>query len=78
MKIAQKSLLRIEKMLKYDKERISQPLLNLLKSDIFSVFDSYFEMNLEDISISYFVGEDGKYHFKFDVGARRMKRPTYF
>ena len=43
MKIAQKSLLRIEKMLKYDKERISQPLLNLLKSDIFSVFDSYFE-----------------------------------
>ncbi len=78
MKIAQKSLLRIEKMLKYDKERVSQPLLNLLKSDIFSVFDSYFEMSLEDISISYFVGEDGKYHFNLDVGARRMKRPTYF
>lgn len=78
MKIAQKSLLRIEKMLKYDKERVSQPLLNLLKSDIFSVFDSYFEMSLEDISISYFVGEDGKYHFKLDVGAKRMKRPTYF
>ena len=37
MKLAQKSLLRIEKMLKFDKERVSQPLLSLLKSDIYSV-----------------------------------------
>ena len=54
MKLAQKSLLRIEKMLKFDKERVSQPLLSLLKSDIYSVFDSYFETSLEDICISYF------------------------
>ena len=44
MKLAQKSLLRIEKMLKFDKERVSQPLLSLLKSDIYGVFDSYFEV----------------------------------
>ena len=78
MKLAQKSLLRIEKMLKFDKERVSQPLLSLLKSDIYGVFDSYFETSLEDITISYFVGEDGKYHFKLDIGAKRMKKPTYF
>lgn len=78
MKLAQKSLLRIEKMLKFDKERVSQPLLSLLKSDIYSVFDSYFETSLEDISISYFVGSDGKYHFRLDIGAKRMKKPTYF
>lgn len=78
MKLAQKSLLRIEKMLKFDKERVSQPLLSLLKSDIYGVFDSYFETSLEDISISYFVGSDGKYHFRLDIGAKRMKKPTYF
>ena len=78
MKLAQKSLLRIKKMLKFDKERVSQPLLSLLKSDIYGVFDSYFEPSLEDISISYFVGKDGKYHFRLDIGAKRMKKPTYF
>ena len=77
MKIAQKSMLRIKDILKKDKENVSRPLLSLIKSDFFSVMNRYFEVNLEDVFVSYYVGEDNKYHFEIKVTTNRLKKLNF-
>ncbi len=77
MKIAQKSMLRIKDILKKDKENVSRPLLSLIKSDIFSVMNRYFEVKLEDVFVSYYVGEDNKYHFEIKVTTNRLKKLNF-
>ncbi len=77
MKVAQKSMLRIKDILKKDKENVSRPLLSLIKSDIFSVMNRYFEVKLEDVFVSYYVGEDNKYHFEIKVTTNRLKKLNF-
>lgn len=77
MKIAQKSMLRIKDILKKDKENVSKPLLALIKSDIYSVMCGYFEVKLEDVLVSYYVGEDNKYHFEIKITSNRLKKLNY-
>ena len=77
MKIAQKSMLRIKDILKKDKENVSRPLLSLIKSDFFSVMNRYFEVKLEDVFVSYYVGEDNKYHFEIKVTTNRLKKLNF-
>jgi septum formation topological specificity factor MinE len=77
MKTAQKMTLRLKNMLKHDKEKVSQPLLNMLKSDIFQIVNNYFELRLEDMDISYFVDADGNYQFEIKLSSKRIKKANF-
>ena len=77
MKVAQKSANRLKNILKQDKEQISAHFLALIKSDIYSVLSSYLCLDLDDIYLSYYVGEDNKYHFDLNIVARNLKKINY-
>ena len=77
MKIAQKSLIRIKNILKKDKEKISQPLLNMIKSDLFNVVKSYLDVNQNDISIRYFINEEGIYEIDLKIKTNRIKKVQF-
>ena len=72
------SVNRLKEIIRFDKEKISKSLLSLIKSDVFSLFSSYFETDIKDVSINYFVGEDNKYHFKIDIVSTRVKKNVFF
>lgn len=78
MKIAQKSIMRMKNILKQDKESLSLPLLNMIKSDVYGVFSNYININPEDIEIKYFVDSDGFYDFELKMKASRIKKVNFF
>ena len=78
MKIAQKSLERLKDILKRDKENLSQPLLNMIKSDFFNVVNSYLDVNQNNINIKYFINEDGFYEIDIKVKTNRIKKVKVF
>lgn len=78
MKLAQKSLLRIKDILKQDKEKISEPLLVQIKSDLFDALKCYFDIVLQDINVSYFVNQFGKYQIDISLTSNRVKKINFF
>ena len=78
MKLAQKSLLRIKDILKQDKEKISQPLLVQIKSDIFDTLKCYFDIVLQDINLNYFINQQGKYQVDISLTSNRVKKINFF
>ena len=77
MKLAQKSAYRLKSILKQDKEQVSSHFLALIRSDIYSVLKSYLSLDLQDISLSFFVGEDSKYHFDLKIVSKNFKKNNY-
>jgi len=77
MKVAQKSANRLKSILKQDKEQISAHFLALIKSDIYSVLSSYLCLDLDDIYLRYYVGDDNKYHFDASIVAKNLKKLNY-
>ena len=78
MKLAQKSLLRIKDILKQDKEKISEPLLVQIKSDVFDTLKCYLDIVLQDVNVSYFVNDSGKYQFDISLSSSRVKKINFF
>ena len=78
MKIAQKSLERLKDILKRDKEKLSQPLLNMIKSDLYNVVSSYLDVNQNNINIKYFINEDGFYEIDVKIKTNRVKKVQVF
>lgn len=77
MKENDKFLTRMQNILKLDKEEVTRPLLNLIKSEIFLVLSRFFEIEKEDVMLNYFVGEDLKYHFEISVSTKRIRKTNY-
>lgn len=78
MKIAQKSLERLKDILKRDKENISQPMLNMIKSDIYNVVNAYLDVKQNDVNIKYFINEDGFYEIDLKIKTKRIKKVQFF
>lgn len=78
MKIAQKSLERLKDILKRDKENISQPMLNMIKSDIYNVINAYLDVKQNDLNIKYFINEDGFYEIDLKIKTNRIKKVQFF
>lgn len=78
MKIAQKSLERLKDILKRDKENISQPMLNMIKSDIYNVVNAYLDVKQNDVNIKYFINEDGFYEIDLKIKTNRIKKVQFF
>lgn len=64
-------------MLKQDKETISKPLLQLIKSDIYQIVTNYFDLTLDDINISYEVDAVGKYKIDISLLSKRVKKANF-
>lgn len=78
MRLEQKSINRIKSMLKQDKEKLSLPLLNMIKSDVFALLHAYFDLHPQDIDLRYFVNEDGFYDLNIGVKCGRIKKINFF
>ena len=78
MKCAEQSFDRLKDILKKDKENISVQLLNLIKTDLFQVLNGYFELGLKDISLTYHIKDNGKYHLSIDVLANNVRHNLFF
>lgn len=77
MKASQKMTLRLKNMLKQDKEKISQPLLSLIRSDVFQIISNYLDLTLEDVKICYFIDADGKYQIELKLSPKRVKKANF-
>jgi len=77
VKVAQKTSLRLKNMLKQDKEKVSLPLLSLMKSDVFQIVGNYFELRLEDVFVSYFVDVDGNYQIEIKLMSKKVKKANF-
>ena len=77
MKIAQKTLIRMKSILKNDKEKISLPLLNMIKTDVYAIINNYFEVCPEDINLVQSVNDDGFYDFDIKIKASRIKKVNF-
>ena len=71
------SLDRIRDMIKRDKGQLDGELINLMKSDIYSVLSSYLGIDSPSLNMSYYVGDDNMYHFSLDFTARSIKHITF-
>ena len=71
------SIDRIKDMIKRDKEELNPELINLMKSDIFSVLSSYVILSLSSMDLKYSVEEDNLYHFSLNFTAKNIKHITY-
>lgn len=78
MKLAQKSLIRIKDILKQDKEKITEPLLVQIKSDVFDTLKCYFDILLQDVNISYQVNKSGQYQVDISITSNRVKKLNFF
>ena len=77
MKIALKTLIRMISILKNDKEKISLPLLNMIKTDVYAIINNYFEVCPEDINLVQSVNDDGFYDFDIKIKASRIKKVNF-
>ena len=77
MKLANKTFSRLKSLIKQDKEQVSPQFLSLVRSDVFTLFSSYLVLDLDDVALSYFVGDDGKYHFDIKATALSIKNTNY-
>lgn len=78
MKLAQKSLIRIKDILKQDKEKITEPLLVQIKSDVFDTLKCYFDITLQDINVSYHINTSGQYQIDICLTSNRVKKLKFF
>lgn len=78
MRYEQKCINRLKNILKQDKERLSVPMLNMIKSDIYSALNNYFDIHPEDIDLRYFIDADGFYALNIGVRCNRIKKINFF
>lgn len=77
MKLAQKSILRIKDMLRRDKENIPEPLINLIKNDVYSILNNYLEISPNDINLKYFIDDENLYNFEVALKTNRVKKVNF-
>lgn len=78
MKIIQKSIDRMQNILKHDKDQVSLPFLNMIKSDIYCVLNGYLNIFPEDINIKYYIEDNGLYNFDIKLRANNIKNIKFF
>ncbi len=78
MRFEQKCINRLKNILKQDKERLSVPMLNMIKSDIYMSLNSYFDIHPEDINLKYFIDENGYYALDIGIKCNRIKKINFF
>jgi len=73
MKNAKKGVERIKKVLLQDRTGTRENVIAVLKSDVFEVLDSYFEVNPQSISAEISVDERGLYEIRISAYAFRVR-----
>ena len=71
--IVQKSLIRMQNMLKMDKKDLPISLIKELKTELFLLLKQYFEIDLKDLEISYFINDKNQYEVDMKFRTSRLK-----
>lgn len=71
------TILRLKKVLLNDKINMPNGLLQLMKKDIGSVLDGYFEMDKDVFNITIDSDTEGMYDISISAKAERIKSPKF-
>lgn len=63
---------RLDSIIKKDKTKNPQYLMDIIKSDLYYLLNNYFEVNFEDINVEINM-QDEKYNIKASSLAERIK-----
>lgn len=64
---------RLKKVIVSDKKSLSPQLIELLKSDIYSLLDNYLSLDKDSFDINININELGKYQLTFNATANYLK-----
>ena len=78
MKLAQKTYDRVKNILKHDKDKISEPFLKEVKSEIFMVLNQFFDICLEDVKVNYFLNNDNLYELNVNLKSKNVKKVNFY
>lgn len=70
------TIIRLKRVLLSDKINMPNGLMALLKKDLLRVFDSYFDINEENLQIEIDTGADG-YDISIKARSQRIKSPKF-
>lgn len=77
MSILQKSLIRMQNILKMDKKDLPISLKKELKTEVFLLLRQYFEIELNDVDLSYFINDKNQYEIDFKIKTSRIKNTQF-
>ena len=77
MSIVQKSLIRMQNILKMDKKNLPLSLTKELKTEIFLLLKQYFDIDLNNIELSYFINNQNQYEVDLKFKTTRLKNTQF-
>ena len=77
MSIVQKSLIRMQNILKMDKKDLPLSLVKELKTEMFLLLKQYFEISLDEIELGYFINNQNQYEVDFKFKTARLKNTQF-
>ena len=78
MRLAQKTYYRLKNILKQDKDRITEPFLKEVKSELFFTLNQFFDIKLDDISLNYCLNDKNMYEVDINLISNDIKKINYF
>lgn len=78
MKLAQKTYDRVKNILKQDKDKISEPFLKEIKSEIFLTLNQFFDVCLDDVKINYILNDNNLYELNINLKSANIKKTNFF
>lgn len=73
MKRRREDVLRLKSVLLRDKSQIPEGFCNVIRHDVATLIENYFETSIERVECRIEVGEDGDYEVRIVVKACRLK-----
>ena len=78
MKLAQKTYDRVKNILKHDKDKISEPFLKEIKSELFLTLNQFLDIKLDNIKIDYFLNNNNMYELNINLTSANIKKTNFF
>ena len=78
MKLAQKTYDRVKNILKHDKDKISEPFLKEIKSELFLTLNQFLDIKLDNIKIDYFLNNNNMYELNINLTSTNIKKTNFF
>lgn len=78
MKLAQKTYNRIKNILKQDKDKITEPFLKEVRSEVFLTLNQFFSINIDDVKINYFLNNNNNYELNINIKTDNIKKTNFF
>ena len=77
MSLVQKSIIRMQNILKMDKKDLPISLIKELKTEMFLLLKQYFEIDLEEIELGYHINNQNQYEVDLKFKTTRLKNTQF-